>query len=81
MVTYCISPDCVALLIAPEEALSVRSAVRECLRAKGFRPWSDMEAELFSSPGGRLLIARPEAPLRERLTAPARRLRKRTALF
>ena len=66
-----------ALLLAAEEAVAVRSAVSACLRAKGFRPWEDMEAELYPSPGGQLLIARPAAPLRERCPAAQARLRRR----
>lgn len=76
MVTYCISSDCVALFLSPGEPVSVRSAVASCLCEKGLRPWRDMEAELFSCPDGRLLIARPRAPIRQRLSPATPRLRR-----
>ena len=62
MVTYCISSDCVALLLPPDVSVSVRSVVSFCLRVRGLSPWPDMEAELFCCPKGRLLIARPRPP-------------------
>lgn len=76
MVTYCISSDCVALFLAPEEPIPLRSAVDSCLCEMGLRPWRDMEAELFSCPDGSLLIARPRAPIRQRLSPAAPRLRR-----
>ena len=76
MVTYCITPDCVALLLAPDEPVAVRSAVASCLCEKGLDPWQDMEAELYSCQDGRLLIARPRSPLRQRVSSPVR-LRRR----
>ena len=42
MVTYCISSDCVVLLLSPNESVSVRSAVDDCLCEKGLCPWRDM---------------------------------------
>ena len=77
MVTYCISSDCVALLLPAEEGAPVRALVSDCLRSAGLRPWQDMEAELFSSPVGRLLIARPRAPLRQRTSPSVCRLTRR----
>ncbi len=76
MVTYCISSDCVVLLLSPNESVSVRSAVDDCLCEKGLCPWRDMEAELFSCPEGRLLIARPRSPIRQRLSPAEPRLRR-----
>ncbi len=76
MVTACISSDCVALLLSPDESVPVRSAVSACLCEKGLRPWEDMEAELYSCPDGRLLIARPRGPIRRRLSPDAPRLRR-----
>jgi hypothetical protein len=76
MVTYCISSDCVALLLPPEVSVSVRSVVSFCLRARGFSPWPDMEAELFCCPKGRLLIARPCPPRRMRQTSGTRLSRR-----
>lgn len=76
MVTYCISSDCVAVLLAPGEPVSVRSAVSDCLRAVGLRPWQDMEAELFSCREGKMLIARPSPPLRRRCGPNVPRLRR-----
>ena len=76
MVTYCISSECVALLLPPDVSLSVRSVVFLCLRLRGLPLWPDMEAELFCCPRGRLLIARPCAPRRCRLHA-GPRLRRR----
>ena len=78
MVTYCISSDCVALLLPEGTDFPVRTLVTACLRKEGLRPWSDMEAELYAAPCGRLLIARPRGPLRSRLAQNAPRLCRRT---
>ena len=64
MVTYCITSECVALLLPPDGSVSVRSLVLLCLRLRGLPLWPDMEAELFCCPRGRLLRARPRPPLR-----------------
>jgi hypothetical protein len=81
MVTYCISSDCVALLLEEGEPRSVRELVSDCLRRRGLPLWRSLEAELYTSCAGALLIARPEAPLRERLSTPPRRLRRRSTSF
>ena len=38
------------------------------LRSAGLRPWGDMEAELFESGSGCLLLARPRPPRQQRGT-------------
>jgi len=76
MVTYCVSSECVALLLKPEESVSVRRAVSDCLIAVGLMPWNNMEAELFACTGGKLLIARPCPPLCRRCSPAAPRLRR-----
>ena len=63
MVTSCVSPDCVVLLLSPEDRISPSLAVRSSLLAAGLRPWPDMKAELFDRSGQRLLIACPRPPL------------------
>lgn len=63
MVTSCVSPDCVVLLLSPEDRLSPSLAVRRSLLDAGLRPWPDMEAALFDRAGQRLLIACPRPPL------------------
>lgn len=76
MVTTCVSPDCVMLLLAPDEGLSVQGAVRLSLQEAGLLPWKDMEAELYESPRERLLIVRPLAPLCRLCCAGSVRLRR-----
>ena len=76
MVTYCVSPDCVALLLDPEEPLELCPAVSATLRLAGFAPWQEMEGELYSGTEGRLLIARPCPPHLHRCSGTVPRLRR-----
>ena len=79
MVTYPISPDCVAAILSDSELVNeqaIRKAVASCLEAAGCRPWPDIEAELYCLEGRRLLIARPRAPVRKRLSGHFPRLRR-----
>lgn len=62
MVTEFVSSDGVAISLADGEAGDIRGLVRLCLRSAGLRPWGDMEAELFESGSGCLLLARPPSP-------------------
>ena len=59
MVTEFVSSDGVAISLADGEAGDIRGLVRLCLRSAGLRPWGDMEAELFESGSGCLLLASP----------------------
>ena len=68
MVTEFVSPDGVAISLADGETADIRSMVRLCLRSAGLRPWGDMEAELFESRSGCLLLARPRPPRQQRGT-------------
>ena len=68
MVTEFVSPDGVAISLADGETGDIRGMVRLCLRAAGLRPWGDMEAELFESGSGCLLLARPRSPRQRRGT-------------
>lgn len=76
MVTQCISPSCVTLLLTEDETPNLRFAVSACLLAAGHLPWLEIEAEQFSLAGRTLLIARPRSPLRSRLAAPRPRLHR-----
>ncbi len=75
MVTVCVSPEALALLVSEEELGDVRAAVRLSLERAGLEPWRDLEAEYFDRGGGGLLLARPRPPLLSR--APCRRRRPR----
>jgi len=66
MVTICVSPEALALLLSKEEAADVRGAVRASLEGAGLEPWGDLEAEYYEYGGGGLLLARPRSPLRRR---------------
>ena len=81
MVTEFVSSDGVAISLADGEAGAIRGLVRLCLRSAGLhdvdhrvarhaglRPWGDMEAELFESGSGCLLLARPRPPRQQRGT-------------
>lgn len=68
MVTEFVSPDGVAISLADWETGDIRGMVRLCLRSAGLRPWGDMEAELFESDSGCLLLARPRSPRQRRGT-------------
>ena len=68
MVTEFVSPDGVAISLADGETGDIRGMVRLCLRSAGLRPWGDMEAELFESGSGCLLLARPRSPRQRRGT-------------
>ena len=68
MVTEFVSPDGVAISLADGETGDIRGMVRLCLRSAGLRPWGDMEAELFESGNGCLLLARPRPPRQRRGT-------------
>lgn len=68
MVTEFVSSDSVAISLAAGESADIRSMVRLCLRSAGLRPWGDMEADLFESGSGCLLLARPRPPLQRRGT-------------
>ena len=68
MVTEFVSPDGVAISLADGETGDIRGMVRLCLRSAGLRPWGDMEAELFESSSGCLLLARPRSPRQRRGT-------------
>ena len=68
MVTEFVSPDGVAISLADGETGDIRGMVRLCLRSAGLRPWGDMEAELFESGSGCLLLARPRPPRQRRGT-------------
>ena len=68
MVTEFVSPDGVAISLADGETGDIRGMVRLCLRSAGLRPWCDMEAELFESGSGCLLLARPRPPRQQRGT-------------
>ncbi len=68
MVTEFVSSDSVAISLAAGESADIRSMVRLCLRSAGLRPWGDMEAELFESGSGCLLLARPSPPRQRRGT-------------
>ena len=79
MVTYHVSPDCVAAILSDRELpckQDIQSAVCACLTASGYPPWPDIEAELYCLEGRRLLIARPRSPVRERLRGSFPRLRR-----
>lgn len=75
MVTVCVSPEALALLISEEELDDVRAAVRLSLESAGLEPWHDLECEYFDRGGGGLLLARPRSPLLSR--GPYRRRRRR----
>ena len=66
MVTEFVSSDSVAISLADGETADIRGMVRLCLRSAGLRPWGDMEAELFESGSGCLLLARPRPPRQRR---------------
>lgn len=68
MVTEFVSSDSVAISLAAGESADIRSMVRLCLHSAGLRPWGDMEAELFESGSGCLLLARPRPPRQQRGT-------------
>ena len=68
MVTEFVSSDGVAISLADGETEDIRGMVRLCLRSAGLRPWGDMEAELFESGSGCLLLARPRSPRQRRGT-------------
>ena len=68
MVTEFVSSDGVAISLADGEAGDIRGMVRLCLRSAGLRPWGDMEAELFETDSGCLLLARPRPPHQRRGT-------------
>lgn len=68
MVTEFVSSDGVAISLADGETGDIRGMVRLCLRSAGLRPWDDMEAELFESGSGCLLLARPRSPRQRRGT-------------
>ena len=68
MVTEFVSSDSVAISLADGETADIRGMVRLCLRSAGLRPWGDMEAELFESGSGCLLLARPRSPRQRRGT-------------
>ena len=68
MVTEFVSSDSVAISLSDGEAEDIRGMVRLCLRSAGLRPWGDMEAELFESGSGCLLLARPRSPRQQRGT-------------
>lgn len=68
MVTEFVSSDGVAISLADGEAGDIRNMVRLCLCSAGLRPWGDMEAELFESGSGCLLLARPRSPRQQRGT-------------
>lgn len=77
MVTYYISQDCVAAILEGDEELDIRGAVSACLSSAGLPPWRDMETELYSHDGRKLLIARPCPPARQRLFGAFPRLRRK----
>ena len=68
MVTEFVSSDGVAISLADGETEDIRGMVRLCLRSAGLRPWTDMEAELFETGRGCLLLARPRSPRQRRGT-------------
>ena len=68
MVTEFVSSDGVAISLSDGESADIRGMVRLCLRSAGLRPWGDMEAELFESGSGCLLLARPRSPRQRRGT-------------
>ena len=68
MVTEFVSSDGVVISLADGETGDIRGMVRLCLRSAGLRPWGDMEAELFESGSGCLLLARPRPPRQQRGT-------------
>lgn len=68
MVTEFVSSDSVAISLADGETADIRGMVRLCLRSAGLHPWGDIEAELFESGSGCLLLARPRPPRQRRGT-------------
>ena len=68
METEFVTSDSVAISLADGETADIRGMVRLCLRSAGLRPWGDMEAELFESGSGCLLLARPRSPRQRRGT-------------
>ena len=68
MVTEFVSSESVAISLADGETADIRGMVRLCLRSAGLRPWGDIEAELFESGSGCLLLARPRPPRQRRGT-------------
>ncbi|MGI5976438.1 MAG: hypothetical protein ACOX68_01910 [Candidatus Limivicinus sp.] len=76
MITFAVTNETVALLLEENELSDVRAAVESRLSMSGFSPWKDMEAELFTYNGRRLLIARPCRPRLCRLGTKSPRLRR-----
>lgn len=68
MVTNYVSSESMAVLLRPGEADDIRRVISLCLSSAGLKPWADIEAELFNSDDGCLLLARPRPPLRQRGT-------------
>lgn len=69
MTRICVSPRYVALRfshIVPS-APGTAAAIRRVLRAEGFKPWPEADAEVFSLGGDTLVIAR----MREKCAARA----------
>lgn len=78
MITYCLSPDCVVIFLAHDDAVDLRRTVSSCLNASGCRVWKDIEAELYQTrSSGGMIIARPASPRRLRLSVNSPRLSKR----
>lgn len=78
MVTYCISPRCVVLIISCEELPSVRDFVNSCLKIKVRRLWRDIDFDVFPGLHGEImLIARPASPELRRADSLSLRLGRR----
>lgn len=78
MVTYCISSQCIIALLSAEDSSDLRDIVSSCLQAAGRSLWRDIDADVFFSRSGEImLIARPASPVRMRVSAASPRLLRR----
>ncbi|MCR5664687.1 MAG: hypothetical protein K6G17_07445 [Oscillospiraceae bacterium] len=76
METVLVTAENVVLLLAAEERIEPCAAIRSCLLEHGLDPWERAEAESFELGDGRLLLARPFGPRRQRLEGGVPRLRR-----
>ena len=78
MTPSAVSPDVVALVLDENDLNGgeLQNAVIMALSAAGCDPWHDMEAEIYTYGKTQLLIARPFAPLTNRVPRAFPKLRR-----
>lgn len=78
MVTYCISPKCIMVILSPDDIINLRNLVSSCLKITERSLWQDIDVDIY--PAGShcmMLIARPASPKRRRVNSTSPRHARR----